>query len=310
MKKPSEYNGIVIVDKPAGVTSHDVVNTARRLYHTKRVGHTGTLDPDATGILVLCLGYATRLAEYLSASRKNYIAEVLFGVESDTQDASGTILAEQDAHTFSASDLTALLPRFQGTIKQIPPMVSALHFEGKRLYELARAGVTVERAARPVTIDRLELLDFAPGTHPVAKLEITCSTGTYIRTLAADLGEAAQTGALMQSLRRTWVGDSERDFNLSASYSLDALRTKAEDGTLAETVISLADALQAWPKVQLEEAEMPRLRNGQALERSDFAALFATETEMLRVAVLDPTGKVCAVARYEAGQIRPVKVLN
>ena len=216
-KKPSEYNGIVVVDKPMGVTSHDVVDAARRLYHTRRVGHTGTLDPDATGVLVLCLGYATRLAEYLSASRKNYIAEVKFGVESDSQDASGEIVAERDASHFSESDLRALLPRFRGTIEQVPPMVSALHHEGKRLYELAREGITVEREARPVQIDRLELLEFAAGTHSVAKIEITCSTGTYIRTLAADLGEAAGTGALMQSLRRTWVGDSERDFNLQSA---------------------------------------------------------------------------------------------
>ena len=269
-KKPSEYNGIVVVDKPAGVTSHDVVDAARRLYRTKRVGHTGTLDPDATGVLVLCLGYATRLAEYLSASRKNYIAEVKFGIESDTQDASGKITREQDASHLTQADLLTLLPRFRGTIEQVPPMVSALHHEGKRLYELAREGITVERDARPVQINGLELLDFAPGTNPIARIEITCSTGTYIRTLAADLGEAAGTGALMQSLRRTWVGDSQRDFNLQAAHTLDELRPKHDDGTLGETVVSLSAALKSWPQAAMDEAEITRIRNGQAISRPDF----------------------------------------
>ena len=304
-KKPSEYNGIVVVDKPAGVTSHDVVDAARRLYRTKRVGHTGTLDPDATGVLVLCLGYATRLAEYLSASRKNYVAEVKFGVASDTQDASGKITREQDASHLTQADLLTLLPRFRGTIEQVPPMVSALHHEGKRLYELAREGITVEREARPVQIDGLELLDFAPGTNPIARIEITCSTGTYIRTLAADLGEAAGAGALMHSLRRTWVGDSQRDFNLQAAHTLDELRAKHDDGTLGETVLSLSAALKSWPLAAMDEAEMARIRNGQAIARADFA-----ESDIPLVAVLDAQGEMAAVARYEAGAIRPVKVLN
>ena len=187
-KKPSEYNGIVIVDKPMSVTSHDVVDAARRLYHTRRVGHTGTLDPDATGVLVLCLGYATRLAEYLSASRKNYIAEIKFGVESDSQDASGRIIAERDAAHFTEADLVALLPRFRGTIEQIPPMVSALHHEGKRLYELAREGITVERVARPVQIDRLEALDFSAGIHPIAKLENHLFDGNLYSDAGGGLG--------------------------------------------------------------------------------------------------------------------------
>ncbi len=305
-KKPSEFNGIVVVDKPAGVTSHDIVDAARRLYQTRRVGHTGTLDPDATGVLVLCLGYATRLAEYLSASKKNYIAEVKFGVESDSQDASGQITATRDAAHFTEADLAALLPRFRGTIEQIPPMVSALHHEGKRLYELAREGITVERDARPVQIDRLELLNFAPGTHPLAKLEITCSTGTYIRTLAADLGAAAGTGALMQSLRRTWVGASENDFNLTNARTLDELRAKFDDGTLGETVLTLAEALKSWPRIALDDAEIARVRSGQAIARPE---LFP-DSEVLLVAVLNPQGEMIAVARYETGAVRPVKVLN
>ena len=304
-KKPSEYNGIVVVDKPAGATSHDVVDAARQLYGTKRVGHTGTLDPDATGVLVLCLGYATRLAEYLSASRKNYIAEVKFGVESDTQDASGKITKQRDASQFTRAELLALLPRFRGTIEQVPPMVSALHHEGRRLYELAREGITVERDARPVQINSLELLNFEAGINPIAALEVTCSTGTYIRTLAADMGDAAGTGALMQSLRRTWVGDSARDFNLRTAHPLDELRARRDDGTLGETVLSLSTALASWPQVVMDGAEIARIRNGQAIARPGFA-----EKDISLVAVLDAQGEMIAVARYEADAIRPVKVLN
>src|SRR5579871_4611704 len=153
----SDYDGLLIVDKPAGMTSHDVVNAVRKLFHTKRVGHTGTLDPDATGVLVLCLGQATRLAEYLSASRKHYVTTVVFGVETATQDASGAVIAERDAGFLTAERVAALLPRFRGTILQVPPMVSARHHQGKRLYELAREGVTVEREARQIHIVSLEL---------------------------------------------------------------------------------------------------------------------------------------------------------
>ena len=191
------------------MTSHDVVGVARKLFRTKRVGHTGTLDPDATGVLVLCLGNATRLAEYLSAARKHYVADVVFGIETDSQDASGQVVAERDAAHLTQADVNAILPAFRGAIQQVPPMVSALHHEGQRLYDLARQGIMVERAARAVQIDELELTASIPGAHPTARLEITCSTGTYIRSLAADIGAAAGVGGMMQTLRRTWVGERE-----------------------------------------------------------------------------------------------------
>lgn len=301
---PSNYNGIVVVDKPAGMTSHDVVYQARKLFRTKRIGHTGTLDPDATGVLVLCLGVATRLAEYLSASKKNYVAEVKFGVETDTQDASGQVLAERDASSLTSELLLSLFPRFRGTISQIPPMVSALHHQGKRLYELAREGVTVEREARPVQIARLELLDFTPGTHPVAKVEITCSTGTYIRTLAADLGEAAGCGGMMQSLRRTWVGEEGRAFTLAEAHTLDELRNRAEAGELETVVLPLASALRSWRQARLDEETLARLRSGQHVRYGG-----ADDAPESLVAVLDSNGDVCAVARFSEGRLYPVKVL-
>ena len=265
-------NGIVVIDKPAGMTSHDVVNIARKLFRTKRVGHTGTLDPDATGVLVLCIGQATRLAEYLSASRKHYVAEVVFGIETDTQDASGQVTAEQDASHLTRESLLALLPRFRGTIQQVPPMVSALHHQGRRLYELAREGITVERAARDIQIDVLELTDFRPGAHPAATLEVTCSTGTYIRTLAADLGTAAETGGMMHSLRRTWVGEQGCAFTLDDAYTLDELREKSADDTLNQVLLPLTTALQTWPQAHLTEEQTARIRHGQILAVSEFRA--------------------------------------
>lgn len=304
---------MVVVDKSAGMTSHDVVYHARKLYRTKRVGHTGTLDPDATGVLVLCLGQATRLAEYLSASRKNYIAEVVFGIETDSQDASGQITSERDASRLTEETLLALLPSFRGTIEQVPPMVSALHHEGKRLYELAREGITVEREAREIAIDRLDLRDFVPGEHPTATLEITCSSGTYIRTLAADLGAATKTGGMMRSLRRTWVGDREgQAFRLGEAFTLDALREREANGTLAQTVLPLTAALTSWPYFRLTDAHIARIRHGQFLPLEELAAgelspLTLGETSY-PVAILDKSDAFCAVGRVADGRLNPVKV--
>jgi tRNA pseudouridine55 synthase len=307
----ASLNGIVIVDKPAGITSHDVVHQARRLFRTKRVGHTGTLDPDATGVLVLCLGQATRLAEYLSAARKHYVAEVVFGIETDTQDASGRTLAAQNASHLTEQQILTLLPRFRGAIQQVPPMVSAIHHEGRRLYELAREGVEVERAAREVEIDALELTAFIPGEHPVATLEITCSTGTYIRTLSADLGAAAGVGGMMRTLRRTWVGDEHKHFALSEAYTLDALREYEQAGKLAEVVLPPAVALRAWPQARLDAAQEVRIRHGQTVP-ADEAVLIGIHllpaNATNQIALLNEAGNLIAVACLHSGQLQPVKV--
>jgi tRNA pseudouridine55 synthase len=314
MTSPSHYNGIVVIDKLAGMTSHDVVHQARKLFRTKRVGHTGTLDPDATGVLVLCLGQATRLAEYLSAARKHYVTEVVFGIETDTQDASGATTAVQDASHLTEADICALLPRFRGTIWQIPPMVSAIHHEGRRLYELAREGIEVERAAREVRIDTLELTAFTAGEHPFAGLEVTCSTGTYIRTLAADLGTAAGVGGMMRTLRRTWVGDQAHHFALSEAHTLEALRERGQAGTLAEVLLPSAAALSGWPQARLDAAQEARIRRGQTVPADEVVAATSEATiwteaaDLHQIALLDELGDLIAVARLHAGQLQPTKV--
>ena len=295
------------------MTSHDVVNRLRKLYQTRRVGHTGTLDPDATGVLVVCLGYATRLAEYLSSSEKAYHTEIQLGIETDTQDASGVTTSLCDASHITETQLREACKPFTGTIKQVPPMVSALHHEGKRLYDLAREGITVEREAREITINHLELLHFAPQEHPVATFEVVCSTGTYIRTLAADIGASLAVGGMMSRLRRLWVGKSDHAFTLSEAYTLESLQALAEEGRLAESALSVASALRGWQLIPLSEEETLRLCQGQSVPLPSFPetekGYSALSGESALVGVLNPQGEAFALARLSETQLQPVKVL-
>jgi tRNA pseudouridine55 synthase len=194
----------VVVDKPAGCTSHDVVSRCRRIFGQRRVGHAGTLDPGATGVLLVGLGRATRLLRFLSPLRKSYVGEVVLGVETSTLDDAGDVVATYDMSTVGLDDVRDAATAFVGDILQVPPMVSAVSVGGRRLHELARAGVEVEREARPVTVHRFEVVDAAePG---VFRVEVDCSSGTYVRSLAADLGSALGGGAHLRRLRRTAVG--------------------------------------------------------------------------------------------------------
>ncbi len=194
-------NGLLVVDKPAGMTSHDVVARCRRVLGERKIGHAGTLDPGATGILVLGIGRATRLLQFLEAHDKTYRATVVLGVETSTLDADGEVVATADASAVTAADLQAVLPEFRGAIQQIPPMVSAIKVGGEALYKKARRGEEVERAPRPVTIHELEMESFEPLT-----LRVRCSKGTYIRTLVADIGRALGVGAHVGTLRRLASG--------------------------------------------------------------------------------------------------------
>jgi tRNA pseudouridine55 synthase len=208
---------LAVVDKPAGCTSHDVVGRARRIFGQRRVGHAGTLDPDATGVLVLGLGRATRLLKYLTGLPKSYVGEVVLGVETSTLDAAGEVVAVHDMAGVTLADVQAAAARFVGAIEQVPPMVSAVKVGGRRLHELARAGVEVERAPRTVTVTRYDVAATAePGVFAV---EVDCSSGTYVRTLAADLGTALGGGAHLRRLRRTAVGS----FTVDQAVALDEL---------------------------------------------------------------------------------------
>jgi tRNA pseudouridine55 synthase len=230
-------DGLAVVDKPAGWTSHDVVARCRRIFGQKRVGHSGTLDPDATGVLLVGLGRVTRLLRFLTALPKTYEGEVVLGVATSTLDAAGDVVGEWDMASVGLDDVRRAATAFVGDIEQVPPMVSAVKIGGKRLHELARAGQEVERAARPVTIHRLDV-DAGPAGEPgVFRISVECSSGTYIRTLAADIGTALGGGAHLRNLRRTAIGS----FGLADATPLEELTT--------EHALSPVEAMRDYPSV-------------------------------------------------------------
>ena len=240
------YEGVLPVNKPAGFTSHDVVAKVRRLIRMKRIGHAGTLDPQVTGVLPLCLGRATRIVEYLQEMPKQYEAEMTIGYATDTEDWTGAVTErlKPELVAVSEADVRQALARFQGEVEQIPPMYSAVKVGGKKLYELAREGKEIERKARRVTIYRTELLDF--GRHdgyPRVRFRVDCSKGTYIRTLCADLGKSLGFPAVMTDLRRTSTGS----IGLESCLGLDEVEKLAGEGRLSEYLIPLDRAIAHLP---------------------------------------------------------------
>jgi tRNA pseudouridine55 synthase len=249
-------NGFLVVDKPASLTSHDVVAKVRRGTGIKKIGHAGTLDPMATGVLVLCLGYATRLSEYVMASTKVYHATVKFGVETDTYDADGHVTAEHDASHITREHIEATLPQFRGDILQVPPMYSAIQKNGKRLYDLARAGIEVEREPRPVTIYTLELLRWV---WPQALVEVKCSAGTYIRSLAYDMGQALGIGAHLTNLRRVASG------TLADPIDWQTMQKAMKEETWPKLVIDEHLPLRHLTAIQLDQLQSALFMRGQAI---------------------------------------------
>ena len=247
-------NGLLLVDKPCGLSSFEVVRKVRRWCGTRQVGHCGTLDPAASGVLPVAVGSATRLVEYLMAGDKEYVATLRLGVATDTQDGEGQVLATQSWEGIGRAQLVAAAAAFVGEIEQVPPMYSALKRDGVPLYKLARQGVEVERRARPVRIDTLEILDVA---LPEASLRVVCSKGTYIRTLCHDLGRQLGCGAHMAALRRTRCGA----FSIKQCTGIDQLEALAAAGRPLP-YLAPAAALPGWPGLQVAVAAWPRLANG------------------------------------------------
>ena len=244
--------GLLHIDKPGGLTSHDVVNRVRRIAGQRRVGHAGTLDPLATGSLLLCLGTATRLIEYLVGRAKVYVAAVRLGQTTDSYDADGEIVRERPFTAVTRAAIETAFPHFQGDIQQLPPMYSAVKKDGRRLYELARQGIEVERSLRAVTIYELELLDWQP---PDLIIRVACSSGTYIRSLAHDLGEWLGCGGHITALRRTAVGQ----FPVSEAIPLDELTPD----NLPDYLQPMDTAVSHFPAVYLSESDSGRLAQGQ-----------------------------------------------
>jgi tRNA pseudouridine55 synthase len=248
--------GLLVIDKPSGLTSHDVVQRVRRALHIKQVGHTGTLDPMATGVLVVCVGAATRVSEYLLGHDKTYRATIRLGVETDTYDATGEVITTHPVNVERAT-LEVALGNFVGAIQQVPPMYSALKRGGQKLYELARAGIEVERAGRSLTIYALDLIDFQT---PDVTIEVRCSAGTYIRSLAHDVGDALGTGAHLIALRRTAAGP----FSLDQAIGLAEFEAAARDGM--PHLRSIDEALSDWPRVTVNAAQRQRTITGGRIE--------------------------------------------
>lgn len=243
--------GVLVVDKPAGMTSHDVVQVVRRAAGQHRVGHTGTLDPDATGVLVCCLGRATKLVTALQAGRKTYAATMVLGRETTTQDAAGEVVREADASDIDEHALCVALTRFQGTTEQVPPMVSAVRVDGERLHEKARRGEVVEREPRRVTVHELVLEDFVPGPQAEASFLVTCSAGTYVRTLAADVGAELGVGGSLSSLRRIANGH----FTVDTAVTLDEVRAAGDEGRLGSLLVPPRDAVRGLPEVEVTDPD-------------------------------------------------------
>jgi len=245
---------VLPIDKPVGPTSHDVVARARRALHEKRIGHTGTLDPFASGLLLLCIGRATRLAEFLSGLPKTYIADIMLDAFTDTDDRTGRRIRETDAwQSIDDARLRDALAHFTGTIRQVPPAYSAKKVGGERSYRAARRGESLDLQAVEVTIHALRILEFTP---PLVRVEVDCSSGTYIRALARDVGAYLGTGGYLQELRRTRVGR----FDVDDALPLDRIDDPA---TVADHAVSPLDALRHLPRVDVDAATADRLRHGQ-----------------------------------------------
>jgi tRNA pseudouridine55 synthase len=282
-------SGVVVVDKPKGVTSFDVVAEVRRAFGERRVGHAGTLDPMATGVLPVCLGEATKLVPFLQDGEKVYEAELYLGVATNTQDAEGEVVSRREVSVDRAR-LEAAVPAFVGRIMQTPPMHSALRVNGKRLYELAREGVVVERQARPVEVHAIDVLEFAP---PRVQLRIRCGKGTYIRALGADLGEALGCGAHLTALRRTRVG------RFAEAVALDAVA--------AAPLMTPAEALGDFPSLLLDEVAARDVRDGKikAIEQLQSPPGCDGWVRLLR-----PDGSLLAVAESAGGRLRLMRVFG
>ncbi len=239
-----EVHGVLNINKPAGMTSHDVVDAVRKILGVRRVGHTGTLDPQATGVLPLCVGRATRIAQYLTQADKEYVMTLRLGVTTDTLDAAGKETGRVAELTVRREDFEAMLPRFVGEIEQVPPLFSAKKYHGERLYRLARRGEQVERQPVRVRIHALEMLEFAP---PLVTLRMSCSKGTYARSLCDDLGRALGCGGHLHALTRTRSGR----FGMEGILTLEDLEQRVREQRLGEVLMPIADALAHLPAVRV-----------------------------------------------------------
>ncbi|MEO5860546.1 MAG: tRNA pseudouridine(55) synthase TruB [Pyrinomonadaceae bacterium] len=300
-------DGLLIIDKPAGITSHDVVARVRRALKTKRVGHTGTLDPFATGVMVILVGKATRLAQFLDKDEKEYEAVAQFGSETDTGDVTGVRSAECGLRRedllarLESTDWDQTLSTFRGTIRQTPPMYSAKRVDGKKLYELARKGVEIERDAVEISISKLEVIDTSFDTPGLTRrIRVACSAGTYIRTLAEDMGREIGVGAHLTKLRRTRAGR----FTIDQAVTLEEFQASPSP---ADHLRQMEEAVKHLPEFMLREDRVAKTMNG--MSTRDLSGAF-TDSQQIRMTA--PTGELVAIGFYDDAEkvVQPKVVLG
>lgn len=288
-------DGIINVYKEKGYTSHDVVAKLRGILHQKKIGHTGTLDPDATGVLPVCLGKATKVCELLTDKKKTYLAVVRLGVQTDTQDLTGTILEEKDVQV-TEEQIRETAASFLGDYEQIPPMYSAVKVNGKRLYELARQGKEVERKARRVHIYTCDIRDITLADNEFS-MEVTCSKGTYIRTLCQDIGEKLGCGAAMASLVRTQVDR----FQIEDALTLERIEALQKENEMAPFILPVDQLFEAYDKIVVSDKAVSYLQNGNKVNAGFCRGNIPVE-DGKRVRMYDTKDRFYAIYRWDAGQ--------
>ena len=301
-----QLEGVLPIHKPAGWTSHDVVAKMRRVLGMKRIGHTGTLDPDVTGVLPLCLNKATRFVEYLQERPKTYEAELTVGYATDTEDASGAILEQSEHIYLTQASIEQAIQPFTGTIRQVPPMYSAVKYKGKKLYELARQGIEIEREAREVVIHRLTLLsaELTPR-FPRIRFEAVCSKGTYIRTLCVDIGRKLGYPAVMSQL----VRKETAGISLERCLTIEEVEQRQMNGTLTEALIPADEAVSFIPKLVIEQSLACRAAQGQRIRLQLQERIDTWSTDAL-VRLYDERGLFYGIYSLpaELSVLQPVKV--
>jgi tRNA pseudouridine55 synthase len=292
-------DGVLNINKPSGVTSHDVVESVRRIIGEKRIGHTGTLDPLATGVLVLCVGRATRIAQYLEAGEKEYKAVMRLGVTTDTLDAEGRVLETRSYATPDRQKIVDVMQRFTGSIMQRPPAYSAVKVGGVPSYKLAREGRAQPLNLRPVRISGIVLTAYK---DPDVDFTVTCSKGVYIRTLCAEMGDALGMGAHLARLERTRSGR----YRIERAVTLEQLRDMAAAGTLDQVITPIDEALSEFPLVPISEAESERVLHGNQISCPGSLSISSND----RVRLHSPAGRLLALARIVAGALKPDLVFS
>lgn len=293
-------HGIINVYKEKGFTSHDVVAKLRGIVGQKKIGHTGTLDPDATGVLPVCLGKATKLCDLLTDKNKTYEAVLLLGKTTDTQDITGEVLEEKSTEALTEEKVREAIEGFIGDYEQIPPMYSALKVNGKKLYELAREGKVIERKARPVKILDIQILEI---DLPKVRMEVSCSKGTYIRTLCHDIGEKLGCGGCMESLMRTRVST----FRIEDAKTLDEIETLKQEGKLAELLVPIDAMFPPYPKITVKDDWKAFAKNGNPLDLKMLKEACG-QNEETQVRLYDESGKFIAIYQWKEKKYHIVKM--